>query len=197
MALLSAAYIIREYACRGAVIFSNSKTLLSSYFNPSEEKHASLYFGRGLVSFLANRGIQYPVAGLDDSQQYVLEFNTNGMRAVSLDEFLQSKVSVKVYYYTESCEPAVSVMDFATEFAFDELRKRYGFGHSASYCFKMVAHCYARAGVTVAPETLLWKDVILSQSFTRDVHWMCVYDSQTGASLLPWTGDYLEWRANG
>uniref|UniRef100_A0AAU7E201 Protein OPG091 n=1 Tax=Rousettus bat poxvirus TaxID=3141933 RepID=A0AAU7E201_9POXV len=193
----STAYLIREYACRGAVLFSNSKTLFSGYFNPSVEQHASMYFGPSLVSFLVSRRIPFPLAGLDDATAYVIEFNTEGMRAVPLDAFIASRVSVKVYYYTEACMPASEVMSLAAAFAFDELDKRYGLGDSASYCFKMVAHCYARAGVPIATETLLGKDVVLSQSFTQDARWLRVYDSLTGLSLLPWRGDYLEWRLDG
>ncbi|QGN68058.1 Nlpc/p60 superfamily protein [Equine molluscum contagiosum-like virus] len=187
--------VVREHACRGAVLFSNAHGP-TAYFNPSAEKHAALYFGRGLASHLLQQRVRAPQPLADDAR-YVVEFNTGGMRVVELEAYLRAKDSVKLYYYVEAGAPDVGTMARAAGFAFEDIDKAYGFGPRASYCFKTVARCYQRAGVRVRPERLLGRDVVLSQCFTRDPHWVCVYDSASGACLLPWHRDYLKWRVDG
>ncbi|AAC55190.1 MC062R [Molluscum contagiosum virus subtype 1] len=192
---LRALPVLREHCARGAVLFSTTRYVLSNYFNPSEEKHAAIYFGRELPEFLLRERVLFPCPdGLRDDEHYVLEFNTQGMRAVPLRDFLHARHSLKVYYYTDAAVPDTETMARAAGFAFDDMEKDYGFGPDMSYCFKTVARCYARVGVRVRALSLLGRGVVLSQSFTRDPRWLCVYDSERGTTMLPWSGNFLEWK---
>ncbi|RFC01515.1 hypothetical protein DDJ49_30495, partial [Klebsiella pneumoniae] len=96
---LRALPVLREHCARGAVLFSTTRYVLSNYFNPPEETHAAIHCGRELPEFLLRESVLFPApAGLRDDEHYVLEFNTQGMRAVPLRDFLHARHSLKVYY---------------------------------------------------------------------------------------------------
>ncbi|CCD83233.1 conserved hypothetical pox protein required for murine virulence [Squirrelpox virus] len=180
----TSASVIACYAPRGAVIFTNTPFSLTSHLNPSEDKHAAIYIGFGSVSrMLSVTGLAS--AAVCDEQPSVVESTVlTGVHVLSLESLLRDTTSVRVYVldgdHGHLAAPAADVMAEAADAAFDMVGTPYGFGVNSMYCFKMVAACYARAGVDVLTERILGRDVVLSQSFKRDPRWRKMYDSETG-----------------
>ncbi|QRY18943.1 ORF-73 [Teiidae poxvirus 1] len=173
-----------DYVAPGALILSTSSYSIINFFNPSEEKHSSLYFGSGLVDFIRNNQIDIPITQLNNFTKYIIEFNTSGMRIIPLGTFISGRKYVKIYYFMEGIFPNYKIMKDALSKTFVNISKEYGFSKNKTYCFKMIADCYYDVGITVRPFKILGKYIYLSQSFSEDYRWYKVVDTTTGVDLI-------------
>lgn len=173
-----------DYIAPGAVMLSQSNHSIVNFFNPSEEKHSSLYFGYGIVDFIIKNDINFSINGLNNFTNYIIEFNTSGFAIIPLREFMLDRKYVKVYYYMEGIFPNYRLMEDTVKQAFLYANKEYGFGKNKTYCFKMIADCYLDIGINVKPYKILGKYLYLSQSFCDDDRWTKVLDTLTGENLI-------------
>ncbi|ARE67661.1 SWPV1-137 [Shearwaterpox virus] len=180
-----------DFIAPGALILSASHNSIMNLFNPSEEKHSSLYMGSGIIDFIFNNNIDFPVKGLNNFTRYIIEFNTSGMSVIPVDKFMLDREYVKLYYYTEGLFPNYDIMRNALIYAFTNVSKEYGFGKNKTYCFKMIADCYYHLGIEVKPYKILGKYIYLSQSFSEDNRWFKVVDTLTGENLITGNCYYL------
>ncbi|QRI42865.1 hypothetical protein [Mudlarkpox virus] len=180
-----------DFVAPGALILSASYNSIMNLLNPSEEKHSSLYMGSGIIDFILNNNIDFPVKGLNNFIRYVIEFNTSGMAIIPVDKFMLDRKYVKLYYYTEGLFPNYDIMKKALIYAFTNVNKEYGFGKSKTYCFKMIADCYYHLGIEVKSYKILGKYLYLSQSFSEDNRWFKVVDTLTGENLITRNCYYL------
>ncbi|QDJ95072.1 NLPc-P60 superfamily protein [Hypsugopox virus] len=158
---------IKLYAPKGAIIFINYIFSLTEIFNPSEIKHAAIYYGHinNTVNILNN---------YNDVVAIEATFK-NGVRRINLCDLLTDAVNVKVYVLDKDLSK--ERMEFAADHAFNYLGVPYGFGSKSLYCFKLVADCYDAVCVKIPTYNILGKHIVLSQSFTKNNEWKKIYDS--------------------
>ncbi|ASK51261.1 NLPc/P60 superfamily protein [Eptesipox virus] len=163
------ATFLKYYAPKGSIIFINYIFSLTEIFNPSEIKHAAIYYGNNhnTINILNNNN--------DDDYVAVEATFKNGVRCVPLSELLSEAVNVKVYSLKGNL--STERMTFAAEYAFKYLGIPYGFGSKSLYCFKLVADCYNAVHVNIPTYNILGKHIVLSQSFTKNNDWKKIYDS--------------------
>ncbi|AWU47101.1 NLPc/P60 superfamily protein [Sea otter poxvirus] len=185
---MNAQTFIESYSPRGAIIFVNSFYSLTEPFNPSEDKHIAIYFGTGLAThLLKSRGYNYSdkIHDVCDDVSYVIESTAmRGSHILKLTDLIKN-ANIKVYIL-HNVSKSIQLMAQAADNALELVGVPYGFSYSKLYCFKMVADCYRAVGINVNTYKLLYRDVYLSQSFTRDYKWYKIYDSLTGEIDINW-----------
>ncbi|ANS71145.1 nlpc/p60 superfamily protein [Pteropox virus] len=168
---------IKAYVPRGAIIFVNSWHSLTEQFNPSNDKHAAIYFGDKLCThLLKTRCVSYD--NICDSTLYAIESTAvKGAHIIPLKTLI-TKSDIKIYILDNFDSP-YKIMEQAADNALELVGAPYGFNSNNLYCFKMVANCFEAAGVDVSTYRLLGKDIYLSQSFTNDPKWKKIYSSES------------------
>ncbi|AAR98138.1 hypothetical protein [Orf virus] len=170
---------IEDVCPRGAVIFVSSAASMTDCLNPSVFKHAAIYAGRvdraplPPPSPVPAEAVTEPCA-IDAIAPY-------GARVVLLSELLRSCVAVQAYRL--AVPGALALMNLAADAAFELVGTPYGFNSDRTYCFKLVADCFASVGVTTKTRRIMGRDVVLSQDFLESGMWTKVLDS---AAEPPW-----------
>ncbi|QHR82595.1 NlpC P60 superfamily protein [Brazilian porcupinepox virus 1] len=156
-------------APKGALIFSNYKFSLTEYFNPSYDKHVSIYIGSK----------DDDIFSCKDNKKYVVEsLYNNGVTITSLSNYLKDVINVKVLVLDDDLNPnSKYIMSLAADIAKGYVGTPYGFGKNNIYCFKLIAKCYELVGIELPTYKILGKRIYLSQSFTDNKQWKKIYDS--------------------
>ncbi|WZD65520.1 hypothetical protein [Bovine papular stomatitis virus] len=163
-------------ACpRGSLIFVSSAASMTDCFNPSKYKHAAIYVGsvdcRTMLRKLGAAG-----ADVRADVPYVIDASApHGARITPLAELLRNCVVVKAYRL--AVPGALSLMSLAADAAFELVGTPYGFNHGRTYCFKLVADCFASVGVRTKTRRIMGREVVLSQDFLEDGAWTKILDS--------------------
>ncbi|ALA62461.1 hypothetical protein [Turkeypox virus] len=180
----------------GALVLSTSNNSIINFFNPSEEKHSSLYIGPGIIDLIIENYIDFPTHIFDNYTKYMIEVNTSGMEIIPLNTFISNKKYIKVYYFMEGIFPDYKVMKEALIQSFTNSRKEYGLSKNKTYCFKMIADCYRDIGIMVKSYKILGRHLYLSQSFSSDNRWFKIIDTISGENLLTRNCYYFKRRGN-
>ncbi|ASC55596.1 hypothetical protein SePPVgORF033 [Seal parapoxvirus] len=172
---------------RGSLIFVTSAMSMTECLNPSEYKHAAIYVGSLNVN---SRSVMRSVA-LGSSSNYcanvpcVIDASApHGARITPLVDLLRHCLVVKAYQL--AVPGALMLMNLAADAAFELVGTPYGFNTGRTYCFKLVADCFASVGVSTRTRKIMGREVVLSQDFVeQEGVWTKIFDSsELGASAL-------------
>nr|WNT71177.1 MAG: hypothetical protein [Equine parapoxvirus] len=159
---------------RGTVLLVTSRASLTDCLNPSAEKHAAIYVGEAApLRAPPGAGACGPCA-IDASAPH-------GARVTPLADLLRHCAVVKAYCLAVPF--AGALMSMAADTAFSLVGTPYGFNAGRTYCFKLVADCFASVGIRVRSRRIMGREVILSQDLVASGAWVKVLDSSDGACL--------------
>ncbi|ADC53813.1 hypothetical protein [Pseudocowpox virus] len=171
---------IEDVCPRGAVIFVSSAASMTDCLNPSVFKHAAIYAGRVDRAPLPPLS-PAPAEAVDAEPCAIDAIAPYGARVVTLPELLRGCVAVRAYRL--AVPGALALMNLAADAAFELVGTPYGFNSGRTYCFKLVADCFASVGVLTKTRRIMGREVVLSQDFLENGMWAKVLDSSADP---PW-----------
>ncbi|AIZ77294.1 hypothetical protein SB87_gp041 [Parapoxvirus red deer/HL953] len=173
---------IAQTCPRGAIIFVSSCASVTDCFNPSTYKHAAIYVGAidaPRLLLRATGGATYT----DAAESYaagvpcVIDASApHGARVTPLPDLLRNCAVVKAYRL--AVPGAGALMNLAADAAFELVGTPYGFNRGRTYCFKLVADCFASVGIPTRTRRIMGREVVLSQDFLDNGLWTKILDSE-------------------
>nr|WGO62684.1 hypothetical protein [Wadden Sea poxvirus] len=160
-------YIINNTP-KGAIIFINYRFSITEHFNPSEYKHAAIYFGNLLPKSLRL---------LSKYTEYlaVEAVYKKGVRIIPLFDLFNDAVDITIYKLNDDIN-INNKMSIAADLSINFIGMPYGLGNNRLYCFKLIANCFNLVGINIDTYKILGYDIILSQSFTKNNQWKKIFD---------------------
>lgn len=174
-------YQLIDFLIPGCIILSSRYNTLSYLLCPSVYNHASIFFGKGLKTYLRsinNKNINIEQLNpINDDLYYIIHSNGYITTYEDIMTFIGKNNDIAIYYYINNNEYDYKSMQCVAQYSCNYIGIPFSFFSYGVYCFEIIieSYKYINKNIKFKNIQILFNYFYNSNSISNNLNFKCVY----------------------